>query len=201
MIRQVWISAKWFGYDSAPTPLCRVFDSLGSVRNAYGRTQAKNASVRAMKAAVHCVLFSLVALTGCQSRSPNLTNAAPGQAQSAGIEFKRPSRVYEQGDALFAVMNNSTRVLWFEGRGPEEPAYRLKVGASTGPDQNTPVPGPSGVAERFPLLPGNSCYFEINASNAAGQSASVGVTFYPSRTSTDGFTIWSPAVVLPANRR
>ena len=152
-----------------------------------------------MKAAVQTVLLSFIALTGCQSPS-NSPNGTPGQPGAADIAFKRPSRVYEQGDALFAIMNNSTRVLWFEGRGPEDPAYQLKVGSAVGPLQNTPVAGPDGVPERFPLSPGGSCYFEI-AAPQTGEPASVGVTFYKSRSATDGMLMWSPPVTLPAKRQ
>ena len=153
-----------------------------------------------MKAALFSVLASLIVLTGCQSPAPQFSGSeAP--VQSAGVEFKRPSRVYEQGDALFAVMNNSTRVLWFEGQGPEEPAYRLKMGGAIGPEQNVPVKGPDGTAERFPLPPGEYCYFDISAADAGGQVASVGVTFYTSRTATNGFTMWSNPAPLPAKIR
>lgn len=146
-----------------------------------------------MKVAAYCILVSVLALTGCQSPSPRLP---ADQVQPAGVEFKRSSRVYEQGDAMFAVMNNSTRVLWFEGKGPEDPAYRLKLGAATGELQNVPVPGPDGMPERFPLLPGESSYFEI-AVPPTGEPASVGVTFYPSRSATNGMTMWSPPVAVP----
>jgi hypothetical protein len=149
-----------------------------------------------MKVAAYCVLASVLAFTGCQSPSPQLP---PDQAQPAGVEFKRASRVYEQGDAMFAVMNNSTRVLWFEGKGPEDPAYRLKSGQAIGALQNVPVPGLDGAAERFPLPPGESCYFEI-AAPVTGAPASVGVTFYPSRSATNGMTMWSPPVALPPKR-
>ena len=152
-----------------------------------------------MKAAVQCVLISLIALAGCQSPSPNPASDS-SQPRSADIEFKRASRVYEQGDALFAVMNNTTRVLWFEGQGPEEPAYQLKLGSAIGPLQNTPVVGPDGVPERFPLSPGTSCYFDIDAPQT-GEPASVGVTFYASRSATNGMMMWSPAVTLPAKRQ
>lgn len=153
-----------------------------------------------MKTALHGILFGALALTGCQSPTgSSLDAAARGQSQSAGIELKRPSRVYEEGDALFAIMNNSPRVLWFEGQGPELPAYRLKAGSAIGPEQNAPVIGQGGALERFPLVPGASCYFHINSAGAA-QPASVGVMFYPSRTATNGFMMWSPPVALPGKQ-
>ena len=150
-----------------------------------------------MKVILHSVLFAGLALTGCQSPSGDSPTAA--QAPSSGVEFKRSTRVYEEGDALFAIINTSPRVLWFHGQGPELPAYRLKVGASIGPEQNPPVVARDGASERFPLAPGHSCYFHIN-STGASQPASVGVMFYEGRTATDGFTMWSPPVTLPVRR-
>lgn len=150
-----------------------------------------------MKVILHSVHLACLALTGCQSPSGDLPAAA--RASAPGVEFKRSARVYEEGDALFAVINTSPRVLWFQGQGPELPAYRLKVGASIGPEQNPPILAHDGTLERFPLAPGHSCYFHIN-STGTSQPASVGVMFYEGRTATDGFMMWSPPVSLPARR-
>ena len=149
-----------------------------------------------MKAALHSIFWGLLALTGCYSARETPPNAGP---RSPSVELQRPSRVYEEGDALFAIMNNSQRVLWFEGQGPELPAYRLKVGQAVGPEQNAPVAGQGGTPERFPLSPGVSCYFHINSAGAT-QPASVGVMFYPARTATNGFMMWSPPVALPGKQ-
>ena len=149
-----------------------------------------------MKVALNTILLTLLGFAGCTSTADPMPDVT---ARSPSVELQRPSRVYEEGDALFAIMNNSRRVLWFEGRGPEAPAYRLKIGSALSPQQNTPVTGQGGTPERFPLAPGASCYFYIN-SVGAKQPASVGVMFYPARTATNGFMMWSPPVALPGKR-
>jgi hypothetical protein len=151
-----------------------------------------------MKVVVHCILFATLTLAGCRTPSDPRGAAAAGPASS--VQFHRSARVYEDGDALFAIMNHSTRVLWFEGKGPEEPSYRLKVGQTIGQVQNRPVMAADGTPERFPLAPGHSCYFHINAADLV-QPASVGVMFYPGRTTTNGFMMWSPAVPIPTKQR
>lgn len=151
-----------------------------------------------MKAALHSwILFCLAVTAGCQSSdSMNRRN----ESRTVRIEFTRPARIYESGDGLFAMVNDTSRVQWFTGQGVDAPAYRLKSGAGT-MDRNMPNAGKRPEApERFPLSPGQSRYFEIDIGNAAGPVA-VGITFYPSLSSTNGTMAWSAPMVVPVKPR
>jgi hypothetical protein len=143
-----------------------------------------------------CVLAGLIAVAGCESpHSESLDVAARRQAEPIRIEFIRTARLYEDGDAVLSMANDTRQVLWFIGQGPELPIYRLKTGTGVTPEQSTATAGRS-AAERFPLSPGESHYFEIKTGNAAGP-ISIGVTFYSSFSSANGTTVWSPPVTVP----
>jgi hypothetical protein len=148
-----------------------------------------------MKAVLLCAVLGFFALTGCQtSQSDPLDLAARRQAAPLRIEFTRGARIYEDGDAIFAMMNDTRQVFWFPGYGPESPGYQLTAGAATtrAPSSQAGVP-----PDRIPLSPGETRYFEIKTANLTAP-ISVGVTFYPSRTGTNGTAIWSiPATVPP----
>lgn len=147
-------------------------------------------------AAVWSSLCGLLALAGCESSSSvPLDVAARRQAQPVRIEFVRGARPYEEGDAFFAAVNDSHQLLWYAGKGPDAPAFRLKTRNGVA-DQNVPVPRKEGL-ERYPLAPDDRRYFTVNTANAPGES-SVGITFYTSRTGTNSFSVWSAPVIVPA---
>jgi hypothetical protein len=150
-----------------------------------------------MNAALHfSVLFGLIALAGCQSMDRKRE-----ESPAVRIEFTRPARIYENGDGIFAMMNGTSKVLWFVGQGPESPAYRLRAGGAGISDQNISEAGKRGVGlNRFPLSPGETRYFEVNTGDATGP-ISVGVTFYPSFTGTNETVVLSSPVVVPAKPR
>jgi hypothetical protein len=152
-----------------------------------------------MKAALHFVcLLGFVALAGCQTSETSALNKLPRQSRSVRIEFTRRAWIYEKADAVFSMVNGTHQVLWFTGQGPESPTYQVKIGSSILSEQNAPAAGKDANApERFALLPGERKYFEANAADAT-RPASVGVTFYPSRTGTNGITVWSSASLLSA---
>ncbi|HWN96192.1 MAG TPA: hypothetical protein VNT99_14245 [Methylomirabilota bacterium] len=156
-----------------------------------------------MKLALHsCALFGFLALTGCQAPpSESLDVAAYRQANPIRIEFTRTARVYEEGDALFAMMNDTRQVLWFHGQGPDAPAYHLKTGNSVASQQKAPlVSRDTREPERFPLPPGDIRYFHIETGRAAGP-ISVGITFYTSRTGTNAIPIGSSPAMLSSKRQ
>ena len=143
------------------------------------------------------LMFGLMVLASCQSSDPMNRR---GESRAVRIEFTRPARIYESGDGIFAMVNGTSRVQWFTGRGVELPAYRLKTGAGT-TDRNTPDADKGGeVPARFPLSPGETRYFEVDTGNATGPIA-VGIMFYPSLSSTNGTMVWSSPTSVPAKRR
>lgn len=150
-----------------------------------------------MKAALHfSVLFGLIALAGCQS-----TDRGREDSRAVRIEFTRPARIYENGDGIFAMVNGTSRVQWFDGTAVESPAYRLKGGGAEIAGRNAPAPGNRGEApKRFPLSPGEIRYFDVDVGNTTGP-ITVGITFYPSLTSTNGTVASSSPIALPAKRR
>jgi hypothetical protein len=152
-----------------------------------------------MKAALHFLcLLGFMALIGCETSQPSALNKMSRQSRVARVEFTRRAWIYEKADAVFSMVNGTHQVLWFTGQGPESPTYQVKVGSSVLSEQNPPVAGKDGDApERFALLPGERKYFEVNA-GAATRPANVGVTFYPSRSGTNGTTVWSSASLLSA---
>lgn len=155
-----------------------------------------------MKAALRSgVLLGFMVLAGCQS--PDSMVVGRGPSQSVRIEFTRPTRIYEDGDGVFAMANGTSQVLWFVGQGPESPAYRLKTGAATASERSTPTAGKrSAVPERFPLSPRETRYFEIKTGNAnAAGPVSVGIMFYPSLSGTNGTTVWSSPTTVPTKPR
>ena len=154
-----------------------------------------------MKAILHgCALFGLLALAGCQTTSESLDVAAYRQAHPIRIEFARSARIYEEGDALFAMVNDTRQVLWFDGNGPESPAYRLKTGSTTAAERTIPRADDAAVFERVPISPGDIRYFTVSAGKATG-AISIGITFYTSRTGTNAIPIWSSPVTLSSKRR
>ena len=125
--------------------------------------------------------------------------AARRQANPVRSEFVRDARFYEEGDALFRMVNDSRQLLWFLGRGADQPSHQVK-GTSAIEQRNPPLLSKdSPVPERFPLAPGEIRYFNVSASNA--QPVSIGVHFYTSRTGTNGFVIWSEPVTVQGKRK
>jgi hypothetical protein len=152
-----------------------------------------------VKAALGFCVFTALVASGCATRSnDSLDRAARQQANPVRIEFARASRFYEEGDALFAMVNDSRQLLWFLGRGPDQPAYEIKANFIT--DQNAPIAtkGASG-RERYPLAPGETRYFTVNAANAP-QPLSIGLGFFTSFTGTNTFVIWSGPATFTVKR-
>ena len=147
-----------------------------------------------MKTALHFLILSgLMALAGCQS-----TDRAGEDARTVRIEFTRPARIYESGDAIFAMRNSTSQVLWFAGQRADAPVYRLRAGGTNVFESE--AGNRNGRVARFPLSPGEARYFEVNIGNAVGPS-SIGVTFYPSFTGTNGTVVWSLPAAVPAKPR
>ena len=149
----------------------------------------------------HSMLCGFVLLTGCEGpRSDALDAKTQRPSQPVRIEFVRAARVFEDGDAMFMMVNDTRQVLWFDGKDPDSPAYRLRAGAAAGGRSAAAPTNASAGSERIPLSPGQARYFEVQTGNTSGV-LSVGVTFYPSRTGTNGTTVWSsPATLAPKTR-
>jgi hypothetical protein len=143
-------------------------------------------------------LVGAIALTGCKSPpSEPLDVAAYRQAHPIRIEFVRPCRIYESGDALFAMVNDTRQLLWFLGHGPEMPVARLRAGAAGASEQEAVIPGRANKSlQRFPLAPRETRYFEIKTGETAG-TIQIGMTFYNAFTSTNGIPVWSMPVTTP----
>ena len=152
-----------------------------------------------MKAALYsCVFVCWVGLVGCQSSDSVYRR---DDSRTVRFDLTRPARIYENGDGLFAMVNNTSRVQWFTGQDVTRPLYRVKTAGGGATDRNMPDPDKrTGAPERFPLSPGETRYFEGDIGNATGPII-VGITFYPSLTSTNGIMAWSSPTSVPAKPR
>ena len=122
-------------------------------------------------------------------------------SRTVRIEFTRSARIYENGDGLFTMVNNTSRVQWFTGQAVDRPLYRVKTAGGAAMDRNMPDPDKrTGAPERFPLSPGETRYFDVDIGNATGP-ITMGITFYPSLTSTNGIMVSSSPTVVPVKRR
>ena len=143
------------------------------------------------------VFVGAMALAGCKSPpSESLDVAAYRQSNPIRLEFVRPCRIYESGDAVFAMVNDTRELLWFMGQGPELPVARLKLSTSAAEQDAVGAGQGAKPIQRFPLAPRETRYFEIKTGKAAG-TVQVGMTFYNSFSTTNGKTVWSRPVAMP----
>jgi hypothetical protein len=129
------------------------------------------------------IVFTL--FCGCAGPGDSQERARKAQGTPVRIEFTRPSWVYEKETALFAMINETRRVLWFDGTDAESPDYQVR-GATRLASTNRPA------LDRIPLLPGEKRHFFVTLTPSPGP-VSVGITFYPARSATNGVQVWSSA--------